>query len=145
MEPATPLKPIQGRGKRAKAKGELEALIRETARLWRRAHLDYDGSKHVVERVRRLLDLSPPPARRRSVARLSREEVERLVEAAYRLNPRKPVYGLMLKTLFYTGVWVSEFVHLRPEDLHLEGETPFLYQKAKKGSVRHVPLLPALA
>ena len=146
MEPVPSLKLAEVRGKSAKANPELEALIRETARLWRKAHLDYDGTKYVVERVRRLLELSPPPARRRVVDRLSREEVERLIEAAYRLNPRKPVYGLMIKTLFYTGCRVSEFVHLRPEDLHLEGAFPSLYiAKAKKGSVRHVPLLPALA
>jgi len=40
---------------------------------------------------------------------------------------------------------VSEFVHLRPEGLPLEGECQLYIQKAKKGSLRHVPLLPALA
>lgn len=124
----------------------LAAVIRETARLWRKAHLDYDQSKYVVERVRRLLGLTPPPRRRRVVDRLSREEVERLLEAAYRLHPRRPVYGLMLKTLFYTGVRVSEFVHLRAQDVYLDGEAPHLYvHQAKKGSVRYVPILPALA
>jgi integrase/recombinase XerD len=72
--------------------------------------------------------------------------VERLLEAAYRLNPRKPAYGLMLKTLFYTGCRVSEFVHLRAEDAHLDGDAPHIYvHKAKKDSVRYVPILPALA
>jgi integrase/recombinase XerD len=146
MEPTTPLKLAQVRGKKEKANSGLEPVIRETARLWRKAHLDYEGSKYVVERVRRLLELSPPAARRRVVARLSPEEVERLLEAAYRLNPRKPVYGLMLKTLFYTGVRVSEFVWLRAQDAYLDGEAPHLYvHKAKKDSVRYVPLLAALA
>lgn len=146
MEPATPLKLAEVRGKKAKANSELEALIAETAKLWRKAHLDYDQSKYVVERVRRLLELDPPAKRRRVVERLSPEEVERLLGAAYRLNPRKPVYGLMLKTLFYTGCRVSEFVFLRAQDLHLDGEAPHIYvHKAKKDSVRYVPLLPALA
>lgn len=146
MESATPLKLVEVRGKKTKANSELEGVIRETARLWRKAHLSYDQSKYVVERVRRLLALEPPPARRRVVERLSREEVERLLEAAYRLHPRKPVYGLMLKTLFYTGVRVSEFVFLRAQDVHLDGEAPHLYvHKAKKDSVRYVPILPALA
>ncbi|RIH90127.1 Tyrosine recombinase XerD [Meiothermus luteus] len=146
MESATPLKLVEVRGKKTKANSELEGVIRETAWLWRKAHLSYDQSRYVVERVRRLLALEPPPARRRVVERLSREEVERLLEAAYRLHPRKPVYGLMLKTLFYTGVRVSEFVFLRAQDVHLDGEAPHLYvHKAKKDSVRYVPILPALA
>lgn len=146
MESATPLKLAEVRGKKTKANSELEAVIRETARLWRKAHLDYDGSKYVVERVRRMLDLAPPAQRRRVVERLSPEAVSRLLEAAYRLSPRKPVYGLMLKTLFYTGCRVSEFVFLRAQDLHLDGEAPHLYvHKAKKDSVRYVPILPALA
>lgn len=146
MASVTPLKLAEVRGKKAKANSNLEALIAETARLWRKAHLDYDGSKYVVERVRRMLELAPPPKRRRVVQRLSREEVERLLEAAYRLHPRKPVYGLMLKTLFHTGCRVSEFVHLRAQDVHLDGEAPHLYvHKAKKDSERYVPILPALA
>jgi|GEM_PF-4107881 YD repeat-containing protein len=44
---------------------QLAAVIRETARLWRKARLDYDQSRYVVERVRQV------------VQRLSREEVER--------------------------------------------------------------------
>ena len=146
MESVPPLKLAEVRGKKAKANSELEALIAETARLWRKAHLDYDQSKYVVERVRRLLELAPPARRRRVVDRLSREEVERLLEAAYRLNPKKPIFGLMMKTLFYTGCRVSEFVHLRAQDAHLDGEAPHLYvHRAKKGSVRYVPILPALA
>jgi len=146
MQRLTPRKLAEVRGQKAKANPELEVVIQQTARLWRKAHLSYDQSRYVVERVRRLLELEPPPARRRVVQRLSREEVERLLEAAYRLHPRKPVYGLMLKTLFYTGVRVSEFVFLRAQDAHLDGEAPLLYvHKAKKGAVRYVPLLPALA
>jgi len=146
MQRLTPRKLAEVRGQKAKANSELEVVIRETAWLWRKAHLSYDQSRYVVERVRRLLALEPPPARRRVVERLSREEVERLLEAAYRLHPRKPVYGLMLKTLFYTGVRVSEFVFLRAQDVHLDGEAPHLYvHKAKKDSVRYVPILPALA
>lgn len=146
MEPATPLKLAEVRGKKTKANSELEALIAETAKLWRKAHLDYDQSKYVVERVRRMLDLAPPAKRRRVVERLSPEAVSRLLEAAYRLNPKKPVYGLMLKTLFYTGCRVSEFVFLRAQDAHLDGEAPHVYvHRAKKDSVRYVPILPALA
>lgn len=146
MQRLTPRKLAEVRGQKAKANSELEVVIRETAWLWRKAHLSYDQSRYVVERVRRLLALAPPAKRRRVVERLSPEEIERLLGAAYRLNPRKPVFGLMLKTLFYTGCRVSEFVHLRAQDAHLDGEAPHVYvHKAKKDSVRYVPILPALA
>jgi len=53
--------------------------------------------------------LSPTPQ--------NRLEVERLIEAAYHKGSR---YGLMIKTLFYTGARVGEFIHIKVEDLHLD-------------------------
>ncbi|WP_194165383.1 hypothetical protein [Deinococcus terrestris] len=88
----------------------------ETVKLWRKHHLTYDQTKHVVEDARRALGLAAPKERRRTVDRLDREEIERLIEAAYR---RASGYGLMVKTLFYTGARVSEFVNIRVTDLHL--------------------------
>ena len=58
-------------------------VARETAKLWRKHHLSYDQSKHVVEQTRRELGLEAPRERRRTVERLDRIEVERLIEAAY--------------------------------------------------------------
>ncbi|WP_219722068.1 tyrosine-type recombinase/integrase [Deinococcus planocerae] len=75
--------------------------------------------------------------------RLDREEIERLIEAAYR---RTSGYGLMVKTLFYTGARVSEFVNIRVTDLHLALDPPQVYiAHAKGGSDGYVPILPALA
>jgi hypothetical protein len=71
----------------------LAAVIRETTRLWRRHDLGYDQTKYVVEHVRRELALAPPTGRRRSVDRLDRFEVERLIQAAYRTHSRR---GLMI-------------------------------------------------
>ncbi len=68
---------------------------------------------------------------------------ERLIEHAYRHLPR---YGLMVKTLFYTGARVSEFVNLRVTDLHLALDPPQVYiAHTKGGSNGYVPILPALA
>jgi integrase/recombinase XerD len=146
MNLQTSLKLTEVRGQKSKANSELEWVIGETTRLWRKAHLDYDQTKYVVERVRRALELTQPSNRRRTVERLSAQEIEQLLEAAYRLNQKKPVYGLMLKTLFYTGARVSEFVNLRVEDVSLDGQAPQAYiSKAKKDSVRYVPILTGLA
>ncbi|GGB81952.1 hypothetical protein GCM10008019_42690 [Deinococcus soli (ex Cha et al. 2016)] len=117
--------------------------MRETIKLWRRHHLTYDQTKHVVEDARRALGLAAPKERRRTVDRLDREEIERLIEAAYR---RASGYGLMVKMLFYTGARVSEFVNIRVTDLHLALDPPQVYiAHAKGGSDGYVPILPTLA
>ena len=121
----------------------LGAVVLETVKLWRRHHMSYDQTKHVVEQVRRELKLSAPRARRRTVERLDRFEVERLIAAAYR---RSSGYGLMVKTLFYTGARVSELVNIKVEDLRLDLEPPQIYLAvAKGGSDGYVPILPTLA
>lgn len=99
----------------------MREVVRETVKLWRKHHLTYDQTKHVVEDARRALRLAAPKERRRTVDRLDREEIERLIEAAYR---RTSSYGLMVKTLFYTGARVSEFVNIRVTDLHLALNPP---------------------
>jgi integrase/recombinase XerD len=118
-------------------------VIRETTRLWRKHHLGYDQTKYVVEQVRRRLGLTPPATRPRTVERLDRTEVERLIAAAYRDGSRR---GLMVKTLFLSGARVSEFVHIRVEDLHLDDDPPRIHLAHAKGHAnRSVPILPALA
>jgi integrase/recombinase XerD len=96
-------------------------VLRATTKLWRKHHLSYDQSRYVVAQVRRALKLSAPRERRRTVERLDKQEVGRLIEAAYRKGSR---YGLMVKTLFYTGARVSEFVNIRVVDLRLDLEPP---------------------
>jgi integrase/recombinase XerD len=136
------------RGQTAKAQSapvapDLAAVIAQTTRLWRQHHLDYDQTKYVVEQVRRALALSPPRNRQRTVDRLDRGEVERLIAAAYRLQSK---YGLIVKTLFYTGARVAEFIQIQVEDLHLDDDPPQIrLRHAKRQSTRFVPILPGLA
>ena len=145
MSPTKPRKSPERRGQIGKApsRADLAGVVRETARLWRKHHLGYDQTKYVVERVRRRLGLTPPASRPRTVERLDRAEVERLIAAAYRDGSRR---GLMVKTLFLTGARVSEFVHIRVEDLHLDSDPPQIHLTHAKGQAnRYVPILPALA
>ena len=121
----------------------LDEVIQDTFRLWRKHHLGYDQTKYVVEQVRRRLTLQPPHTRHRTVARLEPSEIQRLIQATYRSRSK---YGLMIKTLFQTGARVAEFVHLRVEDLLLDGDPPQIHiTHAKRGADRYVPILPALA
>jgi integrase/recombinase XerD len=145
MSPPKARKARERRGQTAKApsRAHLADVIRETTRLWRKHHLGYDQTKYVVEQVRRRLDLKPPVTRPRTVERLDRGEVERLIAAAYRDGGRR---GLMIKTLFLTGARVSEFVHICAEDLHLDDDPPRIHLAHAKGQAnRSVPILPALA
>jgi integrase/recombinase XerD len=121
----------------------LADIVLETVRLWRKHHLGYDQTKYVVEQVRRRLKLGPPGIRRRTVDRLDKSEVERLIRSTYQSHNK---YGLMIKTLFLSGARVDEFVHIRVEHLHLDGDPPQIYLSyCKKESNRYVPVLPALA
>ena len=134
---------MRGQAAKAQSNSGLAAVIRDTTRLWRKHGLGYDQTKYIIEHVRRELGLTPPTGRRRSVDRLDRFEVERLIQAAYRTRSR---HGLMIKTLFLTGARVSEFVQVRVENLHLDSDPPQIHLRhAKAGASRYVPILPSLA
>jgi integrase/recombinase XerD len=134
---------VRSQNTQAKSLPGLKEVLRETTKLWRKHHISYDQSRYVVAQVRRALQLSAPRERRRTVERLDKQEVGRLIEAAYRKGSR---YGLMVKTLFYTGARVSEFINIRVMDLHLDLEPPQVYLAiAKGGSDGYVPILPTLA
>lgn len=105
--------PVRGQSAKAQSAAVLTAVIRDTARVFRKHHLSYDQSKYVLEQARRQLALEPPRSRRRTVERLDRGEVECLIAAAYR--DHSP-YGLMIKTLFLTGARVDELVHTCPSN-----------------------------
>lgn len=120
----------------------MRLVAQETTKLWRKHHLTYDQTKQVVAQARRALQLSAPRTRRRTMERLDRVEVGALIDAAYRRSSR---HGLMVKTLFYTGARVSEFVHIQVTDLYLNLDPPQIYlAQAKGGSDGYVPILPAL-
>jgi integrase/recombinase XerD len=80
-------------------------------------------------------------SRKRVVARLSRDEEQRLIAHAYRM---KGVHGLLIKSLFQTGARVAEFVNIKAEDVFFD-EQMILITKAKGGKSRYVPILPSLA
>jgi integrase/recombinase XerD len=119
----------------------LTVVIIATSKLWRRRHLTDDQARYVAKAVRQSLGLARPKTRTRIVARLSRDEERRLSAHAYHL---RGVRGLLIKTLFQTGARVSEFVHLRVQDVFLD-EQMLLIVRGKGGKSRDVPILPALA
>lgn len=134
---------VRGNSTKAQFVAGLADIISETTRLWRKHHLGYDQTKYVVEQARRRLKLQPVGNRRRTVKRLDKSEVERLIGSTYQSHNK---YGLMIKTLFLSGARVDEFVHIQVEELHLDCDPPQIYlSHCKKESNRYVPILPALA
>ena len=84
---------VRGNRKKAQLPAPLADVVLETTRLWRKHHLGYDQTKYVVEQARRRLKLEPPGARRRTVERLDKAEVERLIRNTYQSHSK---YGLMI-------------------------------------------------
>ena len=122
-------------------KTPLKELIAETTKLWRKAHLGYDQARYVAKEARAALGIKRVQVRKQIVDRLSREEERKLIKAAYRA---KGEYGLLIKTLFQSGVRVSEFVNLKIADFYFD-ELMLLVAEGKGGKSRYVPILPELA
>jgi integrase/recombinase XerD len=93
-------------------------LVREIARLVRRARLDYDGLRRVCAQVRKEVGLRRPPRSRRLPRILPEASLKRFYEAIKRGGNLQ--HEIMLKLLFYTAVRVSELVNIRVDDVDLD-------------------------
>ena len=82
---------VRGNSTKAQFAPGLADIVLETVRLWRKHHLGYDQTKYVVEQARRRLKLQPLGTRRRTVDRLDKSEVERLIRHTYQSHNK---YGL---------------------------------------------------
>ncbi len=132
---------MRTQSQKAKPAPDLQAVIKATEKLWRRHHLTYDQTRYVAKEVRRALKVQRPRSRVRVIERLSQEEERRLIDTAYRLPGTR---GLLIKTLFQTGVRVSEFVHIQVADVYFEEEM-ILIRQGKGGKQRYVSILSELA
>lgn len=105
MQVRSGAKRLKVRGKQANTQFSdgLGDVVQETTRLWRKHHLGYDQTKYVVEQARRRLKLLPPGSRRRTVNRLDKIEVERLIQSHSILvrGRKKPARCSRLRMLRY--------------------------------------------
>jgi hypothetical protein len=79
---------VRGNPSKAQFPAGLAEIVSETVRLWRKHHLGYDQTKYVVEQGRRRLKLQPVGTHRRTVNRLDKSEVERLIRNAYQSHSK---------------------------------------------------------
>ncbi len=96
--------------------GRLERLVQSVAKAYRKAHVTGEEFRYCQKRVRRLLALPRPSQSRKTRLPeiLTPEELARVLERAYGERPR---YGLIVRTLFETGLRVSELVNVEVTDV----------------------------
>jgi integrase/recombinase XerD len=111
------------------------------ARILKEGNYDYDGSKYLFKLARKRAGLKPPENRKNTVDRMTQEETERFIDAAYSADGRR---GLMLRTLLETMLRVSEFVSLQVEDVSIE-ENLIIVRDGKGGKRREVPMTESLS
>ncbi len=102
-------------------RGRLEALVRRVAALYRKAHLTAAEAAYVHKRARTRAGIQGRSrAPRRLPEILTPEELQRVLAQAYGAAPRQ---GLIVRTLFETGLRVSELVRVEAADLDFTERT----------------------
>lgn len=120
---------------------DLKPIIQQVARLFRKHHISYDQSKYVFKEVRKLNELKASTPKKGDVEVLSRDELRDFMREAF---GKSPVTGLMMQTLYDSGVRVAEFVALRPEDV-LFSENRLRIESGKGNKRRYVSLPDSLS
>jgi integrase/recombinase XerD len=112
-------------------------------RLYRHAHVTAEEFTYVQRRTRQRLGLRPQPrgAAQRLPEILTPEELQRILAHAYRA---RPTYGLIVRTLFETGLRVSELVHLEVMDIDV-AERTVRVREGKGGRDRYALMTSDLA
>lgn len=101
-------------------------LVREIARLVRRARLDYEGFRRVGAAVRKTIGLKRPPRSRRLPRLLSEASLKKFYEAIDKVGSLQ--HQIMLRLLFYTAIRVSELTGIRVEDIDFDSFKIFIDQ-----------------
>lgn len=116
--------------------GIINEAATEIAKIFRKYHFTYDQTKEPVKMARIMAGLEAPRTRKGTVERLSEEEQERFIDAAYRQTGKR---GLMMMVLLETGARVDEFRNIRVEDVSFR-ERLVTIVSGKGGKRREVPI-----
>ncbi len=91
---------------------------RQLAKYLRSERPDYDYMKQVFRHLRSELGVEIPKEPKRLPYVPTEEEIRRYYEAVW--QARRPGDVVIIKTLLYTGVRVSELIHIRLEDVDFD-------------------------
>ncbi len=101
--------------------GRVSRAAKEIARTFRKGHLTAEEARQAVKQARALAGIrGRPPKAQRLPEILTPEELGRILAQAYRERPRD---GLIVRTLFETGLRVSELVSLQVVDVDFAERT----------------------
>lgn len=115
---------------------EFMTLQKKWAKDAAKANLTYSQTQEAIKYVRQQNGLKPSKKKKGTVKRLSRNEYQRFINAAY----EKSAYiGLMMQTLFETACRVDEFVNLQADDIYFE-ELKIIVRSGKGDKRREVPI-----
>ena len=123
------------------APSEIQRDARRIAKILRDGGYSYRQSKYLIKLAREDVGLSPSKSKGGSVDRLTAEEQDAFVDAAYERSGKR---GLMMRLLLETGCRVGAFVTMRAEDIAFR-ELEIRIPEAKGGKARDVPILSSLA
>lgn len=126
---------------KAKPDHDRQRDIRRLAKILRSGDYSYDQSKHLVAEARKAVGLTPPKRRKGNVERLTSEEVDTLLDAAY--EDQGPTKGLMVRALLETATRASVFCQLRAEAISFREREIEIVSKGDKR--RAVPIRSELA
>ena len=114
--------------------------VKKIAKILRDSGYSYEQSRYLIMEARKQTGLKPPKKRKGSVDRLNREELDALLDAAYK---KSGVAGLIIRTLLETGSRVGAFCDFRAEHFcYAEREIRVL---DKGNKYRDIPVLKSLA
>ena len=94
------------------------AIVAQIARIVRRAGLDYEEWRYVAKQVRKECDLRPKKKGRRLPRILNADGFRRFYEVVDQADDVQ--HSLMLRSLFFTAVRVSELCSIQVDDVDLE-------------------------
>lgn len=114
----------------------LQPIIKKMTKLFADGNINYSQSQEIIKQVRKNLGLKPTKKQKGTVKRLSRNEYQRFINAAYE---KSPTVGLMVQTLFETATRVDEFINLQADDVYHE-ELKIVVRSGKGDKRREVPI-----
>lgn len=122
-------------------KPQLKPIINQIAKNFAKENITYSQSQYIFKQVRKKLELRPGKKSKGTVKRLSRNEYESFIQAAY---DKSSLNGLMMQTLFETAARVDEFTSLDADDIYFD-ELRIVIRSGKGGKRREVPIEQQLA
>ncbi len=112
------------------AKRILASVVDRVARIYRKAHLTTEEARYVHKMAKQVIGLRGLPQHSRRLPEiLTVEELELILARAYREHPR---YGLIVRTLFETGIRVGELVSIQVTDIDFAERTIHIHGKGDK-------------